>query len=92
YASLNYLHCFPIDVLKVDRSFIQRMVQGGKYLSLVQAIRTLAHHFEMTMIAEGIETAVQIDYLRSMDCSLGQGYFFCPPVDHHTLETRYLKP
>jgi diguanylate cyclase (GGDEF)-like protein len=57
YSSLNYLHCFPIDVLKVDRSFIQRMETGHKHLSLVRAIRTLAHHFDMVMVAEGIETS-----------------------------------
>ena len=90
YSSLSYLHCFPIDVLKVDRSFIQRMVQGHKYLSLVQAIRTLAHHFDITMIAEGIETEIQIEQLMKMDCILGQGFVFCPPLDHQTLETRYL--
>jgi EAL domain-containing protein (putative c-di-GMP-specific phosphodiesterase class I) len=92
YSSLSYLHSFPIDVLKVDRSFIQRMTTGQKHLSLVQAIKTLAYHFEMTMVAEGIETAMQMDCLRSMQCSLGQGYFFSPPVDHGTIETQYLQP
>ncbi|MEM6837486.1 MAG: EAL domain-containing protein [Cyanobacteria bacterium P01_C01_bin.120] len=92
YSSLSYLHCFPIDVLKVDRSFIQRMGQGHKYLSLVRAIKTLAHHFDMTMIAEGIETQTQVEYLRAMKCSLGQGYFFCPPMDYQSLEARYLCP
>lgn len=89
YSSLNYLHRFPIDVLKVDRSFVHRMAEGQKYLSLVQAIRTLAQHFDMTMIAEGIETEEQIEYLKAMDCFLGQGYFFSPPIDCQTLEARY---
>ena len=91
YSSLNYLHCFPIDVLKVDQSFIQQMVKGQKHLSLVQAIRTLAYHFDMVMIAEGIETEAQMDCLKEMDCILGQGYLFCPPVDYQTLEAKYLQ-
>ena len=91
YSSLNYLHCFPIDVLKVDQSFIQQMVKGQKHLSLVQAIRTLAYHFDMVMIAEGIETEAQMDCLKEMDCILGQGYLFCPPVDNQTLEAKYLQ-
>lgn len=90
YSSLSYLHHFPIDVLKVDRSFIQRMTNGQKHLSLVQAIKTLAYHFDMTMVAEGIETETQMEHLRAMECSLGQGYFFCPPMDHQTLEAQYL--
>ncbi|MEM1311296.1 MAG: EAL domain-containing protein, partial [Cyanobacteria bacterium P01_H01_bin.153] len=92
YSSLSYLHCFPIDVLKVDRSFIQRMSKGQKHLSLVQAIKTLSHHFNMTMIAEGIETRTQIEHLRTMKCSLGQGYFFCPPMDNQSLEAHCLCP
>ncbi|NEQ42713.1 MAG: EAL domain-containing protein [Leptolyngbya sp. SIOISBB] len=90
YSSLSYLHHFPLDVLKVDRSFIQRMTSGQKHLSIVQAIKTLSHHFNMTMVAEGIETEAQMEHLRDMKCSLGQGYFFSPPLDSQSLEQEYL--
>ncbi|MDB9524708.1 EAL domain-containing protein [Oscillatoria sp. CS-180] len=89
YSSLTYLHRFPVDVLKIDRSFIQRMAEGQKHLSLVQSIKTLADHFDMDMIAEGIETEVQIESLKLMGCVLGQGYFFSPPVDGETIATKY---
>jgi len=91
YSSLSYLHQFPLDVLKVDRSFIQRITDGQKHLSLVQAMKTLSYHFNMTMVAEGIETKAQMEYLRAMRCSLGQGYFFSPPMDTQSLERQHLK-
>jgi diguanylate cyclase (GGDEF)-like protein len=91
YSSLSYLHDFPLDVLKVDRSFIQRMTDDQKHLSLVQAIKTLAYHFNMTMVAEGIETKAQMEHLRAMKCSLGQGYFFSPPMDSQSLERQHLR-
>lgn len=90
YSSLKYLHCFPIDVLKIDRSFIHRIVDGPRHLSLVQAIHTLAHHFEMTVIAEGIENQAQLRHLEIMGCHLGQGHFFCPPTDYQTLQEKHL--
>ncbi|PSN17728.1 hypothetical protein C7271_16225 [filamentous cyanobacterium CCP5] len=90
YSSLSYLHCFPIDVLKIDRSFVHHMANGHKHLSLVQAINTLATHFDMTVIAEGIETRTQLQLLDSMDCPMGQGYFFSPPADPATLESQFL--
>jgi len=90
YSSLNYLHCFPFDVLKVDRIFIHRMENGPKHLSLVQAIQTLSHHFGMAMVAEGIETEMQMHHLKAMHCPLGQGYLFSPPLDGYTLEHQYL--
>ena len=90
YSSLNSLHGFPIDILKVDRAFIQHIGEGQKYLSLVQAISTLARQFDITMVAEGIENEEQSQHLQAIGCRLGQGYFFCPPLDGKTLETRYL--
>ena len=89
YSSLSYLHHFPLDILKVDRSFIQWMTDDQKHLSLVQAIKTLAYHFGMTMVAEGIETEAQLKHLRAMKCCLGQGYFFSPPMDSQSLEQQY---
>ena len=92
YSSLSYLHRFPIDVLKIDHSFIQRIADDHQYLRLVQAINTLANHFEIKTIAEGIENTMQLQYLKAMNDCFGQGYLFCPPVDYRTLETNYFTP
>jgi diguanylate cyclase (GGDEF)-like protein len=90
YSSLSYLHHFPVDTLKIDRSFISRIMQGEKYLSIVQAINTLAQQLEMTVIAEGIENQAQLDQLKAIGCVLGQGYWFCAPTDRATLEAGHL--
>ncbi|MGF1457741.1 MAG: EAL domain-containing protein [Leptolyngbyaceae cyanobacterium] len=89
YSSLSYLHSFPVDTLKVDRAFIQRMTDSHKHLSLVQAIKTLSQQLEMTMVAEGIENVSQLEHLKNMRCSLGQGYLFCAPMDKQALEARF---
>lgn len=90
YSSLSYLHSFPIDFLKIDQSFVRRINQGRKHLNLVQAIITLAHQLDMVVIAEGIETPEQLHLLQSMNCTLGQGYFFSPPIDESALERGFL--
>ncbi len=81
YSSLSYLHRFPLDNLKIDRSFIQPLRETCQNLEIIQAIITLAHHLNMTITAEGIETAEQLSLLRSLGCEEGQGYYFSPPVD-----------
>jgi diguanylate cyclase (GGDEF)-like protein len=91
YSSLSYLHQFPIDTLKIDRSFISLISEDSRHVGIVRTINDLAHHLNMTVIAEGIETQAQLDRLRHMGCTLGQGYYFCPPADPHTLETSYLQ-
>ena len=81
YSSLSYLHRFPIDTLKVDRSFINRLdVEDGDPV-IVQTIVALAHNLGMQVVAEGIETSGQVELLKAMGCQYGQGYFFSRPVD-----------
>lgn len=80
YSSLSYLHRFPLDTLKIDRSFVMRIVQGGESLEIVRAIITLAHTLNMAVVAEGVETAEQATLLRGLGCEYGQGYFFSAPV------------
>lgn len=92
YASLSHLYGFPIDVLKIDPSFIQQMTQGKKYLHIVQTMNTLAADLDITMIAEGVENETQLQQLKTMGCHAGQGYLLGPPVDSRTLETKYLNP
>lgn len=80
YSSLAYLHRFPISSLKIDRSFVNRVTDGGEDEVIVRTIVTLAHNLEMEVIAEGVETADQLDLLRSLGCEFGQGFYFSKPV------------
>lgn len=80
YSSLNYLHSFPFDVLKIDRSFVGRMTDGEQPLQIVRTIIELARVLNMGVVAEGIETTEQYQLLRQMGCRYGQGYLFARPV------------
>jgi diguanylate cyclase (GGDEF)-like protein len=79
YSSLSYLHRFPLDTLKIDRSFISRM-SDGESLEIVRAIIALAHALDLKVTAEGVETAEQAVLLQSLGCECGQGYYFARPV------------
>jgi len=81
YSSLNYLHRFPIDALKIDRSFISRIGVNNEKSEIVQTIMTMAHNLGMSVVAEGIETAEQLTQLRVLKCEYGQGYFFSKPLN-----------
>ncbi|MBD2344151.1 EAL domain-containing protein [Anabaena subtropica] len=76
YSSLAYLHCFPIDVLKIDRSFTKRIDRDGEQLAIVRAIVTLARNLGMSVVAEGVETVNQLVQLRLLECDQAQGYLF----------------
>ncbi|QDS87682.1 Cyclic di-GMP phosphodiesterase Gmr [Rosistilla ulvae] len=79
HSSLSCLHRFPIDVLKIDRSFVSTMESNVDYESIIHAIITLAHNLGVTVTAEGIETQRQLRRLRDLECDLGQGYYFSEP-------------
>lgn len=81
YSSLSYLHRFPIDTIKIDRSFIHQIDRDGEQLAIVRTIITLAWNLGMDVIAEGLETTKQLAQLRSLQCDLGQGYLFSPPLN-----------
>jgi len=81
YSSLSYLHRFPINTLKIDRSFVSRMGNNGENTEIVRAIIMLAHSLGMDVVAEGVETAQHLAQLRALGCEFGQGYFFSKPVD-----------
>jgi diguanylate cyclase (GGDEF)-like protein len=82
YSSLSRLHEFPIDILKIDRSFIQRVdIRSGTNLETVKMIVMLAHSLDMTVVAEGVETIEQLAKLRELGCNFVQGFLFSHPVD-----------
>lgn len=90
YSSLNYLHSFPVDVLKIDRSFVGRITEGEQPLQIVRTIIELARVLGMDVVAEGIETREQYHLLRELGCRLGQGYFFARPLSADAV-TRLLR-
>ena len=86
YSSLAYLSRFPIDALKIDRSFIDAMGRDASSRRVVSAIVGIAHSLGVTVTAEGIETAEQLEILRIMECEYGQGYLFSKPLAVTDLE------
>ncbi len=87
YSSLSYLHRFPLNILKIDRSFVSTLEAQDSRTAIVRTIVTLGHELGIDVIAEGIETAYQMQFLKGLDCHYGQGYCFSPPVDSKTMTT-----
>jgi diguanylate cyclase (GGDEF)-like protein/PAS domain S-box-containing protein len=86
YSSLSYLHRYPMDVLKIDRSFVSRIGEEGGNLSIVAAIVSLGHQLGMEVVAEGIQSLEHVAKLRGLGCEYGQGFFFSHPVDGAEVE------
>ncbi len=84
YSSLSYLHRFPVDTLKIDRSFVNLIQTNNQNAAIVQAIVILAHHLHMDVVAEGVETIEQVEYLKAIGCEFAQGFYFSKPLtsDH----------
>ncbi|MBD2182371.1 two-component system response regulator [Aerosakkonema funiforme] len=80
YSSLSRLHIFPIDTLKIDRSFISGLGSSSDTTAIVQTIISLAHNLDMDVVAEGIETNEQLEKLKDLGCEFGQGFFFSKPL------------
>ncbi|MFB2893101.1 EAL domain-containing protein [Aerosakkonemataceae cyanobacterium BLCC-F50] len=80
YSSLSYLHNFPVDTLKVDRSFVSKLDGTLESLGLIPAIKKIAETMKMSVVAEGIETEKQLAQLRELNCEFGQGYLFAKPL------------
>lgn len=87
YSSLASLHQFPLDVLKIDRSFIANLNRGRDFAALVNAISMLARNLNISVIAEGVETEDQMTMLQAMECQMAQGYYFALPMPAEELES-----
>ena len=81
YSSLSYLQRFPVDILKIDRSFVAAIEDNAENSSLAPAIVSLAHTLRLDAVAEGVETVGQADALAGLGCDLAQGFYFSRPVD-----------
>jgi EAL domain-containing protein (putative c-di-GMP-specific phosphodiesterase class I) len=90
YSSLSRLKQMPVDILKIDRSFVNDVPGDLHVASMVKAIIQMAHGLGMTPLAEGIETEEQWKFLAENGCSLGQGYYFSKPVTAEEITQRYV--
>ena len=80
YSSLSYLKKFPIDIIKIDRSFIKDIPDNQNDMEITSAVIAMAHNLKLKVVAEGIETAAQLAFLRRHRCDVGQGYLFDRPI------------
>jgi len=80
YSSLSYLHRFPLDTLKIDRSFISGMGGDGEGMEIARTILPMANNLRLDVVAEGVETVQQVDLLKKLQCKYGQGYYFSKPL------------
>jgi EAL domain-containing protein (putative c-di-GMP-specific phosphodiesterase class I)/CheY-like chemotaxis protein len=91
YSSLSYLKRFPIDLLKIDQSFIRDLTTDAEDAAIVRSVISLAHSLRMRVIAEGVETESQLAYLRRHGCDQMQGYLFSKPVRAEVFEELLLQ-
>src|ERR1700722_7976247 len=80
YSSLSYLHRFPLDTLKIDRSFISGMGDDGEGMEIARTILPMANNLQLDVVAEGVETLQQVALLKKMHCKYGQGFYFSRPL------------
>jgi EAL domain-containing protein (putative c-di-GMP-specific phosphodiesterase class I) len=80
YSSLSYLQKFPIDAVKIDQSFIRQISTAGDDTTIVKAVIGMARGLKLRVVAEGVETAEEVAFLRAYRCEEAQGYFFGRPV------------
>src|SRR6266446_368098 len=80
YSSLSYLHRFPLDTLKIDRSFISSMGDDGEGMEIARTILPMANNLRLDVVAEGVETIQQVALLKKLHCKYGQGYYFSRPL------------
>ncbi len=81
YSSLSYLKHLPINTLKIDQSFVQGLPHDGYDAAIVETTMVMAHHLGLTVVAEGVENTIQLDFLKKQECHLYQGYLFSQPLN-----------
>jgi diguanylate cyclase (GGDEF)-like protein/PAS domain S-box-containing protein len=87
YSSLSYLHRFPLDTLKIDRSFISSMDDDGDGMEIARTILPMAKNLRLDVVAEGVETLEQFELLKKFNCAFGQGYYFSKPLSADGITT-----
>ncbi|MBA3737134.1 MAG: EAL domain-containing protein [Actinobacteria bacterium] len=92
FSSLSHLYEFPIDIIKIDRSFVGALGIDTRSPDLVKALVELGHTLGLTVVAEGVEQAAQLEYLRSVGCERAQGYYFAKPLNTEDLEKFLARP
>ena len=80
YSSLSYLRKFPIDALKIDQSFVHQITTAGDDATIVTAVISMARSLKLRVVAEGVETREDLDFLQAYHCDEAQGFYFSPPV------------
>ena len=90
YSSLAYLKRFPVDKLKIDKSFITDVPRSRDHNTIVTAIIGLAHALSLRVVAEGVETEAQLEFLQNSGCDLIQGYLVGKPIDADSAAAEYL--
>ena len=92
YSSLSYLQRFPLDILKVDRLFVEALGVSAEGEEIVSAVINLAHALGLEVVAEGVETSEQLQILRSLECDLAQGFLFSRPLPAAEIVTAFGLP
>jgi EAL domain-containing protein (putative c-di-GMP-specific phosphodiesterase class I) len=92
YSSLAYLRRFPVDSLKVDRSFVAGLGEDPEDSAIVEAVVSMAHSLHLSVVAEGVETDEQLARLRDLGCELAQGFYFAAPVPPSALDPLSAQP
>ncbi|MBL1264156.1 EAL domain-containing protein [Methylomicrobium sp. RS1] len=85
YSSLSYLKNFPVDILKIDQSFVREMTHDSRDANIARAIIEMGHSLGQQIVAEGVETEDQLRYLANRECDIIQGYFFSPPLPNYKM-------
>ena len=79
-SALSYLKSFPLDVLKIDKSFVSGIARGSSDSAIISAVIAMAHRLDLEVVAEGVETERQLEFLKSEDCDRVQGFLFAKPL------------
>ena len=89
YSSLSYLKRFPVDILKIDRSFVKDIPEDTNDMEITAAIIAMAQKLKLDVVAEGVETIEQMQFLQNNNCFIVQGYYFSKPIAEHELPKLY---